>query len=62
MPRSLDRAFEIDSARNAIREQKPWNVMRETRWQYDNRIAEAARDAIARVQEHRANEGENTNG
>ncbi len=34
--------------RAAIRAEAPYDYRRETRWQYDNRLAAAARDALAR--------------
>ena len=45
MSRSRER--EIDVARAAIRAEAPYDYRRETRWQYDNRLAAAARDALA---------------
>lgn len=41
------REREIDVARAAIRAEAPYDRRRETRWQYDNRLAAAARDALA---------------
>lgn len=46
MSRSRER--EIDMVRAAIRAEAPYDYRRETRWQYDNRLAAAARDALAR--------------
>lgn len=45
MSRSRER--EIDMVRAAIRAEAPYDYRRETRWQYDNRLAAAARDALA---------------
>lgn len=45
---SRTREREIDVARAAIRAEPPYDWRRETRWQYDNRLAAAARDALAR--------------
>lgn len=33
---------DLDAVHEAIRQQPPYNVMRETRWQYERRLAEAA--------------------
>ena len=46
MSRSRER--EIDMVRAAIRAEAPYDYRRETRWQYDNRLAAAARDALAK--------------
>ena len=45
---SGSREREIDVARAAIRAEAPFDRRRETQWQYDNRLAAAARDALAR--------------
>ena len=44
---SQSREREIDMVRAAIRAEAPYDYRRETRWQYDNRLAAAARDALA---------------
>ena len=56
MSRSRER--EIDMVRAAIRAEAPYDYRRETRWQYDNRLAAAARDALA----HDPVEQEQSNG
>lgn len=44
---------QIDMARAAIRAEAPYDRRRETRWQYENRLAAAARDAVMRDPEGR---------
>ncbi len=36
----------IDTAHAAVRAQPPFDIRRETRWQYDRRIAQAVLDAL----------------
>lgn len=45
---SAERSRRIDEARRAIRAQKPRDPRRETVWQYQDRLAAAAVDALFR--------------
>ncbi len=42
---------QIERARLAIRAQAPYNVKRETRWQYEARLAKAAVEALKQEEE-----------
>lgn len=39
----------LDAAHAAIRAEPPYDVRRETRWQYERRLAEAALNAVAHL-------------
>jgi hypothetical protein len=43
---SAERDGRIDEGRRAIRSQRPYDVRRETVWQYHNRLAAAVVDAL----------------